>query len=409
MISRLGRLLRSPVVWGGGGIVAGLLVFAFWPNQISGAKPAGGGSQTVVRRGDLTLTVDATGSLAAERAENIGPPAVDGMWNFRIARLAQEGIQVKPGDLLIEFDGQEVNRRLAEKRAEMNKIQEEISRRKLEYDVQLRDLRIRVEESRVSLQKARHKAEVDPTLISMQDYRLAKVELEQSESEAARLAEKLESTLRMARAELAGLENTLEGARLRVQRLEEQKKALVVNAPAAGVVIFKRNEAGEKKSVGQQAWRRETIMQIPDLATLRLEAMVEEAEAGQVRPGQKAVIRVDAFPGTQLRGTTTSIGTVLRTKRFDMPTKVVDAVIEFDKGEQKLLPGMTATASIEVQRIPSVLLVPLEAIRERQGQSVVTVLLGSGVAQERSIRLGRRNSELIEVLEGLKEGDRVAL
>ncbi len=386
-----------------------VLVVALRPAHDTRASATRVNAQAMVRRGDLKLEVTASGSLAAQRAKDITPPAVEGMWDFKIARLVQEGTQVKRGDMLVEFDDQEVNRRLAERRAEMAKTQEELNKRRLEYDVQLRDLRIRVEETKVNLEKARHKAEVDQSLISMQDYRRAQIELEQADNEAARVSEKLGSMMNMAKAELASIENTLEKSRLRVSRLEEQQKALVVEAPIAGVVIFKRSYNGEKKSVGQSAWREETIMQIPDMSTLRLEAMVEEADAGGVSPGQKAVVRIDAFPGVQLSGVVTSVGTVLRQKRFDIPTKIVDAIVEFSMPGERLLPGMTATASIEVQRIPNLVQVPVKAIRENEGRIYVRVVKPSGTVEERAIRVGRRNAESIEVLDGLHEGEKVAI
>ena len=180
-------------------------------------------------------------------------------------------------------------------------------------------------------------------------------------------------------------------------------------APAAGVVIYKRDWNGEKKQIGQSAWRMEIIMQIPDLSTLRLEAMVEEANAGGVSPGQKARVRLDAFPEMQLKGKVVSVGTILRTKRWDTPIKVVDAVIEIERKGEKLLPGMTATALIEVIRIPDVLLVPVKAVREKQGHTVVLVEGPNGRPEERPVQVGRRNSDAIEIKEGLKEGEKVLL
>ncbi len=392
-----------------GGIIA-VVVAALWPVHRSSTDTSHrGGYDAIVRRGDLTVEIPATGSLVASRAVDIGPPSVEGLWDFKIARLADEGAQVKPGDLLIEFDGQEVNRRLTEQQAERDKAQEELNKRKLEYDVQLRDLRIRVEEARVNLEKARHKAEVDPSLTSMQDFKQAQIELELAENENQRMKEKLQATERMMKAELAALENTLDKTRRRVAELEAQQKALRVLAPAAGVVIFKRSWNGEKKQVGQSAWRMEIIMQIPDLSTLRLEAMVEEVSAGGVSPGQKARVRMDAFPEMQLKGKVASVGTVLRTKRWDTPIKVVDAIIEIERKGEKLLPGMTATALVEVARIPDVLLVPVKAVREKQGRVVVLVESANGKVEERPVRVGGRNSEAIEIKEGLKEGEKILL
>lgn len=402
--------IRKPVFWAVGVIAPCLLLAALWPAQRPGAHGnAGGSSEFVVRRGDLILEITATGSLNARRAVYIGPPYVEGLWDFKIASLISEGARVKPGAVLVEFDHQEVDRVLVEQRAEMDKAQEEIHKRKLELDVQLRDLRVRLEEAKVNLEKAKHKADLDTSLTALLDYRQAQIEREQAESEVQSLAEKLEAILKMSKAEMAALENRLENARMRVKRLEEQRGGLKVTAPTAGIVIYKRDWNGQKKSVGQSVWRMETLMQIPDLSTIQMEAMVEESDVGGVAVEQRAQIRLDAFPEVQLKGKVISVGTILRIKRPDMPVKVIDAVIELDRQDAKLLPGMTATAIIEIKRIPNLLVVPIKAVRERTGRVVVSVIHSDGKSQERTIQVGRRNSEFVEVVKGLREGERVVV
>jgi RND family efflux transporter MFP subunit len=400
--------VRERALWVVLGVAIAALLAGVWPARRASTDARTSGSNVaLVRRGDLAIEVPATGSLVASRAVDVGPPSVEGLWNFKIARLADEGVAVKPGDLLVEFDGQEVNQRLTEQQAERDKSGEEFKKRRLEYDVQLRDLRIRVEEARVNLEKARHKAEVDPALMSMQDYRQAQIELELAETESLRLKEKLQATERMMTSELGALQNSLDKAIQRVSELQAQQKALQITSPASGVVIFKTDWNGEKKKVGQSAWRMEVLMQIPDLSTLHLEVMVEEANAGGVGEGQSARVRIDAFPELELKGRVASVGTVLRTKRWDTPVKVIDAVVELDRKTDKLLPGMTATAMIEVARLRDVLLVPVKAIREVQGRTVALVEGPDGESRERTVRVGSRNAESIQIKEGLNEGEKV--
>jgi HlyD family secretion protein len=362
-----------------------------------------------VRRGELQLTVPAIGSLEAERATEIGPPYVDGLWDFKVIRLIPEGSEVKEGDLLIEFDEEGVTRRIGEQRASIERAQEEIRRRRLEKNVQLSDLRIRAEEARVNLERAKNKASVDPQLTSMQDYRQIQIQLEMATNEAFRVQEKLKATTKMYDAQIAALQSSLKTAEERMKRLEVQQTALRVTAPIPGIVIYQRNRDGEKKAIGQSAWREEVIMQIPDLSSLRMAAMVQETDSGEVRPGQKTKIRLDAFPEIELNGIVTSVGNILRTKSRDLPVKVIDVSIRFDPPEARLLPGMTATALIEVERLDNILLIPLTAVRERNGRTVVRLEGPEGEAVERFVRLGRRDSQSIEVLEGLKEGERIFL
>ena len=151
----------------------------------------------------------AIGSLEAERATEIGPPYVDGLWDFKVIRLIPEGSEVKEGDLLIEFDEEGVTRRIGEQRASIERAQEEIRRRRLEKNVQLSDLRIRAEEARVNLERAKNKASVDPQLTSMQDYRQIQIQLEMATNEAFRVQEKLKATTKMYDAQIAALQSSL--------------------------------------------------------------------------------------------------------------------------------------------------------------------------------------------------------
>jgi multidrug efflux pump subunit AcrA (membrane-fusion protein) len=96
-------------------------------------------------------------------------------------------------------------------------------------------------------------------------------------------------------------------------------------------------------------------------------------------------------------------------RRWDNPVKVIDALIELEQKLGKLSPGMTATGQIEVERIPNALLAPVKAVRERGGLVIVRVPGADGRDEERTIRVGRRNQQFIEVLEGLREGDKLIM
>jgi multidrug efflux pump subunit AcrA (membrane-fusion protein) len=128
-----------------------------------------------------------------------------------------------------------------------------------------------------------------------------------------------------------------------------------------------------------------------------------------VQPGQRAQIKIDALPDEKLTGRVVSVGSVLRMRRWDNPVKIVDAAIELEQKIGKLSPGMTVTGQVEVERVPNALLAPIKAVREKDGQVIVRVLGADGHGEERAIRVGRRNQQFVEVLEGLREGEKVIL
>jgi HlyD family secretion protein len=363
----------------------------------------------IVRRGDLTMEIPIVGALNAARSVDLTAPISNDPHFFKIARMAPEGSQVEAGQMVMELDTQEINQKLREYQAELGKNEEELKKRSLEYDAQTRDLRVALEEMKVKRETARHKLQADPELQSVLEHKQFQIEFEQADQAAILLAQKLKSVEQMSRAELSVFENNIAKIRLRVEQTEERQKACVVKAPIAGTLIYKVLAGNVKRKVGEQTCHHEVILQIPDLSTLRLEAMVEEAYASRVRPGQSVRIRIDALPDERLTGKVVSVGSVLRMRRWDNPVKVIDAMIELEQKIGKLSPGMTATGQIEVERVPNALLAPVKAVQDRGGQINVRVAGADGSGEERMIRVGRRNQQFVEVLEGLREGEQVIL
>lgn len=381
---------------------------AWW--SVNRAKPGSVKLETV-QRGDLALEVPIIGMLGAARSVDITAPISSDPHFFKIARMTPEGTHMEAGQMVMELDTQEINQKLREYQAELGKNEEELTRRRLEYDVQMRDLRVSLEEAKVKLETTRHKLQADPEIQSARERKEFQIEFEQADQQAKLLTQKLKSLEQMSKAELSVFENNIAKIRLRVQQTEERQKACVVKAPIAGTLIYKVLSGNVKRKVGEQTCHHEVILQIPDLTTLRLEAVVEEAYAGRVQPGQTVRIKVDALPDEKLTGKVVSVSTVLRMRRWDNPVKVVDAVIELEKqisqNSMKLSPGMTATGQVEVENVLNALLVPIKAVRERGGQVFVQVTGSDGRGQERAIRVGRKNQQFVEVLEGLREGEQV--
>jgi RND family efflux transporter MFP subunit len=362
-----------------------------------------------VRRGDLTTEIPIVGTLNAARSADITAPISNDPHFFKIARMAHEGSRVEAGQMVMELDTQEINQKLREYQTELGKNEEELKKRRLEYDAQTRDLRVALEEANVKRETARLKLQADPEVQSARERKQFQIEFEQADQAAMLLAQKLKSLEQMSRAELSVFENNIANIKLRVEQTEKRQKACVVKAPIAGTLTYKVLAGNVKRKVGEQTCHHEVILQIPDISTLRLEAMVEEAYAGRVQPGQTVRIKIDALPDEKLTGKVVSVGTVLRMRRWDNPVKVVDAVIELEQKISNLSPGMTATGQIEVERVPNALLVPVQAVRERSGQVNVRVPGAAGRDEERMIRVGRRNQQFVEVLEGLREGEKVIL
>ena len=127
-----------------------------------------------------------------------------------------------------------------------------------------------------------------------------------------------------------------------------------------------------------------------------------------MRPGQRATVRLEAFPELRLTGKVTRVGTLARTsadRPFD--DKRFDLIVELDEADAELRPEMTARADILLGERPGVLLVPINAVFDQQGP--VCHVVGPAGFETRRVRLGESSDADVEVIGGLREGERVSL
>jgi multidrug efflux pump subunit AcrA (membrane-fusion protein) len=121
------------------------------------------------------------------------------------------------------------------------------------------------------------------------------------------------------------------------------------------------------------------------------------------------VITLEAYPGLKLTGRVLTVGTVARVSP-DRPFegKRFDVVVDIDPNRADLRPEMTASVQIEIAQRADALLIPVNAIFDQDGLRVARVV-GARGTETRQIALGESNDVDVEVLQGVKEGERLQL
>ena len=126
-------------------------------------------------------------------------------------------------------------------------------------------------------------------------------------------------------------------------------------------------------------------------------------------PGQPVAVRLEAFPDLLLPGRVIAIGALARTTRQAfVESKRFDVTVELDPADVELRPEMTARVDIQVGERSDVVRLPVNALFERDGMTVVSVTRG-GRVEVRQVELGEQNPRFAEVLAGVSEGERVML
>lgn len=361
-----------------------------------------------VRRDDLVVDVEVTGRLSAVESSLIGPPQIPRAWNFKISDMATEGEQIEAGAVVAAFDASDLMQQLRTQIAERDSAQKEIEKTRKELEREQTDDRLRLEEARARARKARLEVEVPEEIREGNVLARAALDLELAERETAYLERRLEAAERANSAALAALEATRDTAEQKVRELEAAIDAMSIRAPRSGTVIYVSDGRGEKKKVGDQCWWREKIIELPDLSRMMGKGEVDEADAGRVAEGQRVRLRLDAHPDVGFEGRIQSIWRTVQRQSWRTPQKVVRMDITLDETDsRRMRPGMRFRGEVEVDRAEDVLTVPLEAVFTANEGPVVwrETLLG---AERVVVRLGRRNATEVEVLKGLREGDRVS-
>jgi HlyD family secretion protein len=181
-----------------------------------------------------------------------------------------------------------------------------------------------------------------------------------------------------------------------------------VKSDRDGIVVYKLKWNGERFQVGETCWSGLSLIEIPDLTTLRVEAYVPEVDIGKVKLGQRAEITIDAFPGKSYVGNVAKIGTLVRSKAWDIPNKILEVQIVLDHLETSIMrPGMSVKAKVETAQIADVIAVPLKSVRTSADGSMVKVKTDAGWT-DRKVKLGESNGADVAVIEGLKAGEKIA-
>jgi HlyD family secretion protein len=241
------------------------------------------------------------------------------------------------------------------------------------------------------------------------DYVEAKRQLE-------RTLAKARSQEAQAEAKLSSAEATFSLEKERLEKLLRQIAASVIKAPCPGMVVYssQRDSHGGTRSrtsieVGREVMEREEIMSIPSALDVLVDTKVHETNIDKVTIGQKAKITVDAMPDTVFSGEVLKIAPLPDPGSFmsnpDLKLYATDVALD---GGQMLRPGMSAKVEIIIAQLKDVLTVPIQCVSNRAGKKICYVQTSSR-SEPREIKVGAYNDKFVQILEGIKDGEKVLL
>lgn len=232
---------------------------------------------------------------------------------------------------------------------------------------------------------------------------------------------KMERARRLAVSKLAQAEAKLNSAEARynlqsrqLEEIREQIEKCVIRATKPGLAVYGGEESYYRSSdrieEGASVRERQIIFTIPDTTRMSVNVKVHESYVKRVQLGQRARIRVDAFPDVVLEGNVTKIAVLpdSQNRWMNPDLKVYATKVILDEEHDWLKPGLSAEVEILIDRLEDVLQVPLQTVSTENGEQVVYVSRLGG-PERRVVKTGAFNDTFIEIQDGVEEGERLLL
>jgi RND family efflux transporter MFP subunit len=343
-----------------------------------------------VRKNEFLISQKVSGEVDAARAFVISAPRIR---NLQITWLAKEGSRVKKGDAVVKFDATQQTADLTDNMSALKINEQNLERAKQEYTIQEKQLKLELQKAERNYDEKKHEA---PKLAEE-----ARLELELAQLNFQAKLDQIKSDVTKAELEV-------QRSRDKVETAQRELDQMTCIAPIPGMVVYLEIWKGStmsKVQEGDAPWSGQGIINLPDLSEMIVKATVSEVDASKVDSGQSAIITLDAIPGQKFDGVVTKKGTLARRKDPSSKINVFDVEIAFQNESDLLRPGMSASARIVIDRLPEVIAVPLEAVFEKEGQTVVYL----ENKKQRKVEVGRRNDMSIEIVSGLEGGETICL
>lgn len=363
-------------------------------------------ASAIVRRGVVNKTLSATGIIKPE----VGATIKIGSRSTGIIRkmYVRVGDSVSEGQVIAEIDSRELEAITVEAEAALKRAQIEYERILVSYPLQLQEAEAKAASAKATAEYAElsYKRQMELTGRKLDSQNSLDSAQEKAVTGRQALAVAL-ATLERLQEEFvrqkASAEQSLVQAEASLSTARIKLSYATIRSPMAGVVSQIAAQEGETVVAGLQVANLITVM---DLSRKEMWVYIDENDVGQLTAGMQVDFRVDALPGRAFSG---EIYRIYPEAEIRDSIVYYQTIVPLSKEDSLVLRSeMTTQCTVYVESKENALVIPNEAVKWVDGAQVIFVRRG-GRVESVAARLGMRGADNSEVLEGLQEGDEVAI
>jgi HlyD family secretion protein len=372
-----------------------------------GANAARGTRTALVEQRDFIQSVRVHGIVEAVESHTISAPRLSGQGlnSLIITRLVKNGSTVHQGDVLVEFDRQAQLKNVLDKEAEYKGLVAQIGKKEAELAAARAADETELKKAEDALKTAELEVKKNE-IVSHIDAEKNIQNLEQARATFEQLNQTFGLKRQAAQAGLRILEIQRDRALTAMKWAQSNTQKMVVHASTDGVAVISVMWKGGSMSdvqEGDEVRAGFPFMQVVNPARMQVRARVNQADIGELRPGQSAHIGLDAYPELAFAGKIESIATVAQTSAFSSKTRNLVVIFSIGGTDSKLLPDLSAAVDIELDRRPNALIAPRDAVVMENGKQYVFARAGSGY-DKREIKPGPANDVEQVIVSGVEKG-----
>jgi multidrug efflux pump subunit AcrA (membrane-fusion protein) len=354
------------------------------------------------------VNVPAKGELFAAKATAINAP-MGRRGAKNISWLAPEFSKVKKGDVIARFDGEAMEVQSKDRLNELSITEQEIIEKTGMLNKQLDSINKDI--GMVGQEKSFAEN------FSINDVRIrSKLEILDSLQNTQYLGSKEEylywkndSFSASSSGDMGLLEMKREQSKSKLKQLSDGLSKLEVKAPHDGLLAYKANRQGEKPRAGQSLWPGQKIAELPDISNMKVKLFVLESEAINLAVDKPVTFYLNAYADKKFEGKIETVAPFPTSIKRGDPQKYFEVIVLLAEQNTKLfVPGRKLQANIEIVATSKKIIVPLQSVFVEAKQSFVYVY-ENGDYKSVPVTLGQASLSHVEILSGLKEGQKIAL
>jgi len=364
--------------------------------------------------GALTAT-----KFAAITAPRMRGPRDAGKTSLTLMTLAEPGTIVKAGTVVASFELKwledhidDIGSRVVQDKATVSKREADILLEKETSRQAAVTAKAEYEKAKLDLRTAPVRSEIEAEVLKnlAQENEAAWKQLEDER--------KLKSNSHTA--ELRAAQIGVEEQTLHLERHQRDFERMEIVTPVGGLVVtepmYKGGGQFQQAAEGDQIYPGALFMRIVNLDEMVLEASLNQVDVHSVRIGQRAKVRLDAYPDLELEGRVVRVGAIASQSgggRFGrggsgLYVKSVPIEISVETADERLIPDLSASADILIDEPVEGLVAPREAVRSDEKGSFVLVRSGEGY-ERRDVKVADRSTTPVLIEDGVAKGDELLM